>query len=176
MLEYNLKQLISEPTHLTEHSSSVIDLILVRSNNNVLTSGVADPLVADYTRYHCPEITVLKFTYTHTPSFRRKIWNYRLADYEKYRMILMDDDLPQKIEVDENIDQNIQVISDTLIKAAEESIPNKIVTIKPDDHPWNTCYIKNLIRKRTYRQFKKTNNMHTLGRNTRKFEIKLTIP
>ena len=74
----------------------------------------------------------------------------------------MDTDLLQKIEVDENIDQNIQVISDTIIKAAEESIPNKIVTIKPDDHPWITCHIKNMIRKRkrTYRQFKKTNNMH----------------
>ena len=107
-------------------------------------------------------IAVLKFTRTHTPSFRRKIWNYRLADYDKYRMILMDSELLQKIEVDENIDQNIQVISDTIIKAAEESIPNKIVTIKPDDHPWITCHIKNLIRKRkrTYRQFKKTNNMH----------------
>ena len=162
MLEYNLKQLISEPTHFTEHSSSVIDLILVRSNNNVLTSGVADPFVADYTRYHCPVIAVLKFTRMHTPSFRRKIWNYGLADYDKYRMILMDSNLLQKIEVDENIDQNIQVISDTIIKAAEESIPNKIVTIKPDDHPWITCHIKNLIRKRkrTYRQFKKTNNMH----------------
>ena len=77
-------------------------------------------------------------------------------------MILMDPDLPHKVEVDENIDQNIQVISDTIIKAAEESIPNNIVTIKPDDQPWITCHIKNLIRKRkrTYRQFKKTNNMH----------------
>ena len=97
MLEYNLKQLISEPTHFTEHSSSVIDLILARSNNNVLTSGVADPLLADYIRYHCPVIAVLKFKRTHTPSFRRKIWNYRLADYDKYRMILMDSDLQQKI-------------------------------------------------------------------------------
>ena len=68
----------------------------------------------------------------------------------------------KKSKSTENIDQNIQVISDTMIKAAEESIPNKIVTIKPDDHPWITCHIKNLIRKRkrTYRQFKKTNNMH----------------
>ena len=43
LLEYNLKQLITEPTHFTENSSSLNDLILVRNNINVLTSGVADP-------------------------------------------------------------------------------------------------------------------------------------
>ena len=31
ILEYNLTQLISEPTHVTEHSSSILDLILVRN-------------------------------------------------------------------------------------------------------------------------------------------------
>ena len=134
----------------------------MRNNNNVLTSGVADLFVADYTRYHCPIIAVLKFTRPYTPSFRRNIWNYRLADYDKYRTISSESDLLQKIEVDENMVHNIQVLSGTIIKAAEESIPNKIVTIKPDDLPWITCHIKNLIRrrKRTNRQFKKTNNMH----------------
>ena len=83
ILEYNLNQLISEPTHFTEHSLWLIDLILVRNSNNVLTSGVADPFIADYTRYHCPVITVLKFTCLHKPSFKRKIWNYNKADYNK---------------------------------------------------------------------------------------------
>ncbi|MCG7875097.1 MAG: endonuclease/exonuclease/phosphatase family protein, partial [Candidatus Thiodiazotropha endolucinida] len=43
MLEYNLTQLISEPTHFTESSSSLLDLILVRNCSNILLSGVADP-------------------------------------------------------------------------------------------------------------------------------------
>ena len=88
MLEYNLTQLISEPTHFTEHSSSLIDLILVRNINNILTSGVTDPFIADYARYHCPFIAVLKFTRPHTPSFQRKKWKYKPADYDKYRAIL----------------------------------------------------------------------------------------
>ena len=48
------------------------------------------------------------------------------------------------------------------MQAADKSIPNKIVTIKPSDHPWITCHIKNMIRKRkrTFRQFKKTNINH----------------
>ena len=72
MLEYSLNQLISEPMHLAEHSSAITDLTLVRNNYNVLTSGVADHFMADYTRYHCPIIAALKFTRPHTPSFEEK--------------------------------------------------------------------------------------------------------
>ena len=41
--------------------------------------------------------------------------------------------------------------------AASKSIPNKTVTIRPNDHPWITCFIKNLIRKRKrcYQKIKK---------------------
>ena len=44
------------------------------------------------------------------------------------------------------------------MQAADTSIPNKIVTIKPSDHPWITCHIKNMIRK--CKQFKKTKINH----------------
>ena len=47
------------------------------------------------------------------------------------------------------------------MNAAENSIPNKVVTIKPNDHPWITCHIKRLIRKRKriYHQYKRTTNI-----------------
>ena len=53
-------------------------------------------------------------------------------------------------------------MSDAITKAAENSIPNKIITVRPNDPPWITCYIKRLIRKRklAFRQHKKTNNIH----------------
>ncbi|MCG7875096.1 MAG: reverse transcriptase family protein [Candidatus Thiodiazotropha endolucinida] len=46
--------------------------------------------------------------------------------------------------------------------AADKSIPNNVVTIKPNEHPWITCGIKKLIRKRkrTFRQFKRTENIY----------------
>lgn len=45
MSSYNLHQLIDEPTHFTEHSSSVIDLILVSKPENVIYSGVSSPFI-----------------------------------------------------------------------------------------------------------------------------------
>ena len=53
--------LISEPTHFTEHSSSLIDLIFVRNINNVLTSGVADPFIADWWRFTAAKFTIRNF-------------------------------------------------------------------------------------------------------------------
>ena len=32
--------------------------------------------------------------------------------------------------------------------AAEQAIPNKVATITPAEHPWITCHIRNLMRKR----------------------------
>ena len=63
ILEYNLTQLISEPMHITETSSSILYLILVRNKNNVLLSGVADPFIPNQIRYHSPVIVLLKFTH-----------------------------------------------------------------------------------------------------------------
>ena len=59
--QYNLKQLIQEPTNFTENSSSLIDLFLVRTPSNVLMSGVINNFIPDQTRYHCPIILLMIF-------------------------------------------------------------------------------------------------------------------
>ena len=48
--------------------------------------------------------------------------------------------------------------------AEEQAIPNTIATIRPAEHPWITCHMRNLIRKRkrTYRKFKRTSNANLL--------------
>ena len=57
-LEYNLNQLITDRTHFTEHSSSLIDLILLRNNDNILFSGVTDPFIPNQIKYHCPVVVL----------------------------------------------------------------------------------------------------------------------
>ena len=163
IVEYNLSQLITENTHFTEHSSFLLDLILVRNNNNtILMSGTLDPLIPDQVRYHCPIMILLKFTPPRATTFKRKVSYYKLADYDKYREELSEASLLLKIQTNNNIDQNIQDFSDIILNAADKSIPNKIVTIKSNDSPWITCHIKHLIRnrKRIYRQFKNTHLAH----------------
>ena len=159
---YGLKQLIKEATHYTEHSVSLIDLIMVRNESNILISGVADPFISDQIRYHCPTVVLLKFTRPTLSSYKRKIWNYARADFDKFREILREHDLATQIQ-HTDINTGVQQITEAVFDAASKSIPNKTVTIRPNDHPWITCHIKNLIRKRKrcHKIFKK-NREHTL--------------
>ncbi|MCG7868140.1 MAG: endonuclease/exonuclease/phosphatase family protein [Candidatus Thiodiazotropha taylori] len=159
--QYNLKQLIKEPTHFTEHSSSIIDLILVRNNNNILTSAVTDPFIPDQTRYHCPIIVLLKFLRPKVIAFKRRVWNYKRADFDNFRYLLSQSDLETRLASINNIDESVKYITETIHEAASRSIPNNVVIIKQSDHPWVTCQIKQLIRKRKryHKKFKNTSNL-----------------
>lgn len=159
--QYNLKQLISDSTHFTENSSSLIDLILVRNNNNVLVSGVVDPFIPDQTRYHCPIIVLLKFLRPSIKSYKRRIWSYKSADFGKYRALLQSLNLDGQLQTNDNIEENVRFVTEAIFSAAEQSISNKIVTIRPSEHPWITCQIKNLIRKRkrAYMKYKRTSDV-----------------
>ena len=83
--KFYLTQLIIEPTHYTETSTSTIDLILVRNNTNVLCSGVADSFIPEQVRHNCPTIVILKFLRAYMPAYKRRIWDFQLADCEKYK-------------------------------------------------------------------------------------------
>ena len=58
-----------------------------------------------------------------------------------------------------NFDEVVDDITNCIIKAGQEAIPNKIVTVRPTDYHWITSHIRKLIRKRkrTYRKYKQTN-------------------
>ena len=143
--QFNLQQLITDATHFTETSASLIDLMIVRNTNNVLTC-------------HCPVFILLKFVQPKVKPYKRKIWDYKNADFGKYRQLLSEHGLANQVR-DTVPHTSVQIISDAIIDAADKSIPNKIVNICPNDYPWFTTYIKSQIRKRRrlYNKFKKTN-------------------
>ena len=58
--QHALKQTINEPTHFTEHSSSLLDIIHTTNENHLIFTGVGDPFLAQEIRYHCPmEFSIL---------------------------------------------------------------------------------------------------------------------
>ena len=157
MLHDNLSQVIKYATHFTENSSSLIDLILLRNTANMLTSGVIDNFLPDQIRYRCPIIVLLKSLRPSVKTYKRRVWLYPQADFTRYRELLSECNFEENIERNTDLEHNMKYITNALIEASEKSIPNKIVTIRPKDHPWITC-IRNLIRKRKrmFRKYKKT--------------------
>ena len=156
--ELAFHQLVDEPTHYTETSSSVIDLILVHNPNNIVSSGVGDPFLEQTVRYHCPVFGLIKFTKPKIKSYRRQIWNYDQGDYQLLRTKALETDWNSLR--DNNLDTYAANISNHILLIAKECIPNKVVTIKPSDPPWLTTHIKRFIRKRkrAYRKAKHTNS------------------
>ena len=58
---YHSHQIISEPTHFTKSSCSLIDIISVNRPDSIMSSYVADCFLPDLIRYHCPFSAVFNF-------------------------------------------------------------------------------------------------------------------
>ena len=76
--EYDLKQLIHEPTHLLENSSSCIDLIFTSQPNLVMDAGIHLSLHASC--HH--QIVYAKFNLKihYPPTYEREIGHFQKAD------------------------------------------------------------------------------------------------
>ena len=156
--EFALHQSIAEPTHYTETSSSLIDLILVHNQDSLVASGVGDPFLEQDLRYHCPIFGLLKFTKPKPKSYTRQIWNYGQGDFQLLRA--------KAVEIDwkalrhENIDIYATNITNHILNIAKECVPNKVIRVKPTDPPWLTSHIKSYIRKRkrAYRKAKRSDS------------------
>lgn len=155
--EFAFHQSIDEPTHYTENSSSLIDIVLVHNRDSLISSGVGDPFLGQDTRYHCPIFGIIKFSKPKLKSYTRQIWTYDRGDYQllRARAAATDWDALRN----DDLDTYTCNISSCILSIAKECIPNKIIRIKPSDPPWLTSRIKCFIRKRkrAYRKAKRTN-------------------
>ncbi|VDI61697.1 Hypothetical predicted protein [Mytilus galloprovincialis] len=156
--QFSLTQLIDEPTHFTESSSSLLDLFITNDAHIITYCGVGPPLL-DQIRFHCPIIVLLNFPKCVQKTFKRKIWLYDRGDYDRYRNILSEKNWDSVINLN-NVEQFTTEITKTIIEAAEKCIPNKIITVRKNEPPWLTNDVKKKIRKknRIHRKAKKYNN------------------
>lgn len=156
---FNLKQLILEPTHYTETSSSVIDLFLISNKNHVLLSGVGEPFLDQNLRYHCPIYCVLHFNKYVSPTYTRQIWLYDRGDFQSLSRELEETDWNSLHNND--IDIYATNITDKILRSASKHIPNKSIHVRSSDPPWLTNSIIRLMRKRKrlYDKFKKSRNI-----------------
>ena len=150
--QFSLFQTINQPTHFTEYSSSLIDIILVSNKDNLILSGVGDPFLNQQMRYHCPIFGILKFSKPKSKSFSRHIWDYNNGDYNLLREKASQMDWESL--KDDNIDNYVENLKNAIISITTECVPNRSIKVKPSDPPWLTSALKRHIRKRK-RAYKK---------------------
>ncbi len=51
---FSFTQCITDHTHFTENSSSLLDIVLTSNKNLIVASGVSEPFLQQNIRYHCP--------------------------------------------------------------------------------------------------------------------------
>ena len=154
--QFSLHQTINQPTHFTEHSSSLIDILLVSNKDHVVLSGVGDPFLNQEIRYHCPIYGIFKFSKPKPKTFMRHILSYEQGKYDLLRQKALSIDWSSL--QDNDVDVYAENINTAISSITSECIPNKQVRIKPLDPPWISPILKRYIRKRkrAYKRAKRT--------------------
>ena len=153
---FDLFQTISEPTHFTEHSSSILDLIFVSNNDSVFKTGVMESFLDQEQRYHCPIFGFFKFRKPKTNVFKRRVWYYDRGDYNSLRQSIINTDWNKCYDNDLAIYSSN--ITEVVLNLSLVHIPSKCVYVKSSEPPWINTAVKRKIRsrKRAYRKAKQT--------------------
>ena len=151
----NLMLHIHEPTRVTPNTSSVLDQFITNSPNFVLKAFVEPPVSNND---HCTIGLELKFSIHKKKSYKRLMWDFNGANFNNFRAGLMATDFSFCDSII-NVEEACTMWTKLFLDVAKERIPNKIVTIRPNDKSWFNGYLRRLLRtkNRSHHKAKKTN-------------------
>jgi hypothetical protein len=69
-------------------------------------------------------------------AYKRNIWSYKNADFDKLATLIKDTDWDSKILDAVDINQATENFTSTFLKHVRACVPEKSVTIRPKDKPW----------------------------------------
>ena len=146
----NLHYLITEPTRITNRSSTVLDQILTNAPNFVTKIEVTPPIS---TNDHCTISAHFNFKIEKEKAYERHIWLFKEANFDQFREALKNNDFDVCFE-NENVDDACDTWTETFLNIARTIIPNKVVTTRPNDSPRYTNELR-LLKRRVLRAFHK---------------------
>ena len=147
---FNLSIHIQEPTRITSSSATILDQILTNIPSFVNSPSVLPPIT---TSDHCVIGTKLNFKIFKENCYNRHIWEFNKTNFNDFRLKLSETNFDHCFE-DNDVDVATQFWSETFLNTARETVPNKIVTIRPNDIPWYSNNLR-LLKRRVHRAFRK---------------------
>ena len=143
MYDLNLKQLICEPTRITNQTANLRDLILVSGQQHIAEYGLLSPFSQID---HIPTFATVKFNVAYNTRITKKIWNYRAMDIDKFIHIFESKDWT---EITNNeLGEAVNALTKFILDASNQCIPKRDICIKGEDKPWVRKALKIQIRKR----------------------------
>ena len=105
---YGIEQLISDPTHILQHSSSCIDLIFVNQPNLVIDSGIHPSLHQNC--YHQVIFCKLNLKIEYPPTYACEVWDYGKAQTDLINRAIDQFDWVN-LFLDENINEQVTLFN-----------------------------------------------------------------
>ena len=139
----HLTQHITEPTRITPTRSTTLDLIIT-TYPGLLTNPTVTPPV--HRNDHCTVSGLINFNIKTRKAYTRKMWTYKDANFDHFRSELNQVNWEECFET-EDIDEAVTTWTNLFTNVANRCIPNKNVTVRPEDKTWYNGYLRRLCRK-----------------------------
>ena len=142
---FSLFQLVDEPTRVTEHSSSVLDLFLTNCPDLVTSLDVVDPLASSD---HSSISATLSIGRSRHHLFKRQVWLYQHTDLDALNVALEDSLPPPTVLAGGDVDSTWPLFREAFMSTIQRFIPSKVITFRSLLPPWLTKDVRRHIRNR----------------------------
>ena len=159
--QFGLHQLINEPTHLLQNSSSCIDLIFTSQPNIVVESGVHPSLHRNC--HH--QIIFAKFNLKiyYPPPYLREVWHYKEANADLIKRAISSFKW-EKAFSNTNINEKVSLFNKTILNILNNYVSHETIIFDDKDPPWFKSWITSLIEnkdkiRKIYQRFKSNSQL-----------------
>ena len=142
---------VSQPTRITETSSSCLDQILSNIPDKISNVDISAPVS---TNDHCTVTIKLRYQCERQYSYQRHVWLYKLADFKAFRHALKQADWDSCFQYKTDVNVIYERWNKLFMQIAHEHIPNRKVTVRLGDKPWYSNELR-LLKRRKNRIHKK---------------------
>ena len=141
--QFGLQQIINEPTHILNTSSSCIELIITSQPNLIADSGVHSSLHPNC--HHQIVFAKLNLHIIYPPPYLREIWHYREANTGLIRRAIKEFNLERAFS-NTSVNEKADIFNRTILNIFSKFIPHEIILCDDKDPPWFNNRIKTLIQ------------------------------
>ena len=153
-----MQNLITEPTRVTNTSSTCLDLIITNHDAIITDSNVLPPFNSD----HCTVTAEITFKTFKSQAYKKTIWKYEEANFQSIKNKFDTVDW-SFINDNDNINLINEKFYDIFTETAEEFIPKVTFTVRPNDKPWMDNLIRKNMRQRDYTIKQKSRTQIIIG-------------
>ena len=144
---YGLQQLIHEPTHIFNSSSSCINFIFTSQPNLVMESGVHSSLHPNC--HHQVVFAKFNLFILYPPPYERTVWFYEKANPELIRRAINEFDWIRALS-NVSTDKKVCYFTETLLNIIHNFILHERIVCDDRDPPWMNNEIKKLINDKKF--------------------------